>query len=104
MGVDYGGNYGFGVEIVKNEEEDFSEWLDNNLEGHEEIYYFETGDESYSGEPNTFYACIDIESEIERTEKYDCLEEKAKKLTDTLDFLGIEYIGVPNIVGGLYIW
>ena len=64
MGVDYTGNYGIGVKVIKKEftedseyYEDFNTYLDDVLEN-TNYYYFEVGEGSYTGEDNYFYICI----------------------------------------------
>lgn len=104
MGVDYTANYGFGVKIIRNEEEDFLDWLDEKLEDTEGIAYFEVGDECYSGNENEIYVCINVEDEIAKQNRYEFLSGAADELMEILTEKGIEFEGVPNIVGGLNIW
>lgn len=62
MGVDYTGNYGIGVKVIRKEFpedsdyfEEFNSYLDDMLEN-TSYYYFEVGD-SYDEETD-FYICI----------------------------------------------
>lgn len=103
MGVDYSANYGFGVKVLRNKEEDFIDWLDEQLEN-TELYYFEVGSSSYGGEENEVYVCINIEDEIDKDNGYDFIKYSADELTKILSKKGIGFVGVPNIVGGLNIW
>ena len=104
MGVDYTGNYGIGVRIIKKEFtedseyfEDFNIYLDDILEG-TNYYYFEVGEGSYTGEKNKFYICI---SELFS----DGLDIK-DKVFDFYKFLHdntIEWDGEVEEVGGLLV-
>lgn len=104
MGVDYTANYGFGVKIIRNEEEDFLDWLDQKLEDTEGINYFEVGSDSYGGDENEIYVCIDVEDQIDKQNGYEFLNSYADELMNILKEKGIDFEGVPNIVGGLNIW
>lgn len=104
MGVDYTANYGFGVKIIKNDEEDFLYWLDQKLEDTEGINYFEVGSESYGGDENDIYVVIDVEDQIDKQNGYEFLNRIADELINILKEKGIDFEGVPNIVGGLNIW
>lgn len=104
MGVDYTANYGFGVKIIRNEEEDFIEWLYEKLGDTKGIYFFETGREYYGGVENEIYVCINVENEIDKQNGYEFLNGVAEELMNILKEKAIEFEGVPNIVGGLKIW
>lgn len=104
MGVDYNGNYGVGVQINKKEFEedsdyygDFRGYLDDILEG-TNYYYFEVGEEMYTGEKNEIYVCI---SQV-FSDGYN-IAEKALDLYSFLSENNIEYIGKIDEVGGLLV-
>ena len=101
MGVDYSANYGFGVKVIINEEEDFLGWLDETFKDINCIYYFEVGSENYRGDENDIYVCIEVEDEIDKNNGYNFLNDKAEELINILNEKGIQFKGVPNIVGGL---
>lgn len=104
MGVDYTGHYGFGVKIIRNEEEYFLDWIYEKCETNEDIYYFEVGEGNYTGDENDIFVCINVEDQIDKDNGYKFLEYKAEELYEFLRSIGLEYEGVANIVGGLEIY
>jgi hypothetical protein len=103
-GVDYTGNYGIGVRVLKKEFEeeseycgDFNYYLEEALDS-TEYYYFETGSEMYSGGENEIYICI--------SEPFKDGYNIAERALDLYSFLAekeIEYVGKVDEVGGLLI-
>ena len=105
MGVDYSGNYGIGVQIIRTEFEedheyydDFLGYLEENICG-TDYYYFEVGDGMYSGGENELYICIDNPF----GSGYGGLEDKVNRLYSFLGANKIEYVGSVDVVGGLEI-
>lgn len=105
MGVDYTGNYGIGVKVIRKEFsedseyfEEFNSYLDDILEN-TNYYYFEVGD-SYE-EVTDFYICIS--NFIEFPLVVSNLEEKITKFIKFLNKNEIEFEGEVNEVGGLLI-
>lgn len=104
MGVDYHGNYGIGVRIIKKEFtedseyfEDFNTYLDDTLEG-TNYYYFEVGEGSYTGEENEIYVCIS-----EPFKEGLNIKDKVFKFYKFLGKNEIEFEGEINEVGGLLV-
>lgn len=107
MSVDYTGNYGIGVKVIKKEfdeeskyNEDFIGYLDDVLEN-TDYYYFEVGDSMYSGKENDIYVCIN--NFIEFPLIVSKFEEKVNKFVTFLNNNEIEFEGEINEVGGLLI-
>lgn len=106
MGVDYSAHYGIGIKITLPGFDEDHEWFENELGWLEEIlentdyFYFEVGDENYTGERNDLYLCIKNPFK----DGYCALEEKASKLLQFLQENKIEFKGKVDIVGGLEIW
>lgn len=104
MGVDYNANFGIGVQVIRKDfdedseyYEDFLGWIDEQLEG-SEYSYFETGSSMYGGEENDVYVVLDEPF----SEGLD-LTKKAEDLKSFLQSKEIEYEGEVDIVGGLLI-
>jgi len=104
MGVDYTGNYGIGVKVLKKEfeeeseyYEDFNTYLDDILEN-TNYYYFEVGEGSYTGEDNDFYICISNPFEDGLN-----IKDKVFAFYSFLRENNIEFEGEFNEVGGLLI-
>lgn len=103
MGVDYSANFGVGYKITttKYDEDNDLHILDTLEEviGSSKYSYFETGDESYTGEDNEYYVVLDDFHPI------NTLEDRLLELKEHL--LGEGLIGVDaeyDLVGGLLIW
>jgi len=104
MGVDYNGNYGIGVKVIRKEfeegheyYEDFLTWLDEQLEGWA-YEYFEVGEGSYTGEEDDIYVVFKNPFK----NGYN-LEASVEEMLAFLRIQGIEYVGKVDVVGGLRI-
>lgn len=103
MGVDYRANFGFGIQVTQRSSEEesetyFSEDLEELLEG-SKYEYFEVGKGSYTGKENDFYVVVN-----HRLLNQDNLKQESEGLLNFLDAKGIDYVGTPNIVGGLHVY
>lgn len=104
MGVDYTGNYGIGVKVLKKQfeeeseyYEDFNTYLDDVLEN-TNYYYFEVGEGSYTGEDNDFYICISNPFQDGLN-----IKDKVFAFYKFLQDNNIEFEGEFDEVGGLLI-
>jgi len=104
MSVDYRGNYGIGIQVVRQEfeegheyYEDFLGWLDEQLDGYA-YDYFEVGESTYVGGEDEIY----VSFKDPFRNGYD-LEASVDELLAFLKINKIEYIGKVDVVGGLRI-
>lgn len=104
MGVDYTGNYGIGVKVyigeLQGEYEDYGdlEYIEEILE--DSVYFcFETGSDSYGGNPNEIYICI----EEPFKDGFD-IEEKVSEFYKFLKLNNIDFEDEVDVVGGLHVW
>jgi hypothetical protein len=106
MGLDYTGNFGVGFQVYIPELEEEHEYYDDEIGYLEyllaatDFNYFQVGAESYSGEPNQIFVCLDnpfVEGKFN--------ELKSIELKEFLDLYSI-LTDVDDIqsVGGLRVW
>lgn len=105
MGVDYRANYGFGVKVthIPTEVDQYKiEALEYLLED-SPYTYFEVGSAYDDDETDVYIINDEVINELLKDNGYYCIESYAEDMKEFLKLKGIEYNGVPNIVGGLYI-
>jgi len=103
MGVDYTGNYGIGVKVIRKEfdenseyYEDFTTYLDDVLEN-TNYYYFEVGESMYVGGENDIYVCIsDLLNDLN-------IKDRVFAFYKFLQDNEIRFEGEVNEVGGLLV-
>ena len=108
MGVDYNGEFGVGVQIMKPDFDsdtlkntgidDMYEYMEYILSICGDVHQFKTGSE-YNNSSDKIYLCLNnpfVDGVYQ--------QEKSNELLELLDLHGIKYIGKIDCVGGLYIW